>query len=194
MYGRVFSLSSRKAHESAVRNRGVAIPPALLCAALSAPAWPKPAAMMISLALFRPDQAGNVGTLARTAACFGVPLHIIEPCGFPFSLAVLRRSAMDYLERAELHRHADWEAFVGQLPGRLILLTTQASTPLHAFPFAATDTLLLGQESAGAPEFVHARADARLHIPLRPPARSLNIAVAGGIALAQALHSTGQLR
>lgn len=149
---------------------------------------------MVSLALFRPDQAGNVGTLARTAACFGAPLHIIEPCGFPFSLAALRRSAMDYLAQAELHRHADWEAFEAQLPGRLILLTTRASTPLHGFAFAPTDTLLLGQESAGAPDFVHARADARLHIPLRPPARSLNIAVAGGIALAQALHSTGQLR
>lgn len=148
---------------------------------------------MLSLALYCPDQAGNVGTLARTAACFGVPLHVIEPCGFPFSLRALRRSGLDYLQHAELLRHADWEAFLAQLPGRLILLTTSGYAPLHHYPFLPTDTLLLGQESAGAPDFVKARADARLHIPMKPPARSLNIAVAGGIALATALQSVGEL-
>ncbi len=148
---------------------------------------------MLALALFCPDQAGNVGTLARTAACFGVPLHVIEPCGFPFSLHALRRSGMDYLERADLLRHADWDSFLLQLPGRLVLLTTSGEAPVHRFHFLPTDTLLLGQESAGVPDFVKARADARLFIPMKPPARSLNIAVAGGIALAAALQSVGEL-
>ena len=60
------------------------------------------------IALFQPDQAGNVGTILRLAACFGVAVDIIEPCGFPFSDRALKRSAMDYAEFARVDRHADW--------------------------------------------------------------------------------------
>jgi tRNA (cytidine/uridine-2'-O-)-methyltransferase len=74
-----------------------------------------------------------------------------------------------------------------------VLLTTRGSVPLHRFAFAAGDTLLLGRESAGVPDFVHERADARVRIPMRAGARSLNIAVAGAIALAEALRQTGAL-
>ena len=52
------------------------------------------------LALFQPDQAGNVGTLLRLAACLDVAVDIIEPCGFPFSDRALKRAGMDYAGRA----------------------------------------------------------------------------------------------
>ena len=64
---------------------------------------------------------------------------------------------------------------------------------LHRFAFAADDTLLLGRESAGVPDFVHQAAAARVVIPLAPGARSLNVALAGAIALAEALRQTGGL-
>ena len=60
------------------------------------------------------------------------------------------------------------------------------------FPAAAGDTLLLGRESAGAPDFVHEAAFARVVIPLQSGARSLNVALAGAIALAEALRQTGR--
>ena len=147
----------------------------------------------MEIALFQPDIAGNVGTTLRTAACFGAPAHIIEPCGFPFSDAALRRAGMDYAARADLRRHADWAAFGGWAAGagkRIVLLTTAGATPLPAFAFAPGDLLLLGAESSGVPAHVHDAAAARIAIPMQPGFRSLNVAVAAGIALAEALRQT----
>ena len=143
------------------------------------------------LALYQPDQAGNVGTIIRLAACLGVPLDIVEPCGFPFSHRALKRAGMDYAEIAAVTRHASWAAFEAQASGRLVLLTTSGDTPLPAARFAADDILLLGSESRGAPEEVHARAELRVRIPQVEGTRSLNIAVAAGIGLAEGLRQTG---
>ncbi|MBB6424643.1 tRNA (cytidine/uridine-2'-O-)-methyltransferase [Sphingopyxis sp. JAI128] len=143
--------------------------------------------------MFQPDIAGNVGTTLRTAACFGVPAHIIEPCGFPFSDGALKRAGMDYATRANVRRHADWEGFFEwsvDAGRRVVLLTTAGATPLPAFAFGPADILLLGAESSGAPSHVHDAAAARVAIPMRPGFRSLNVAVAAGIALAEALRQT----
>ena len=142
------------------------------------------------LALFQPDQAGNVGTILRLGACLGVGIDIIEPCGFPWSDRALRRAGMDYAELAELRRHAGWEDFTAQAPGRIVLFTTAGGVRLDAARFEAGDTLLLGSESVGAPAAVHDRADLRVRIPQVPGTRSLNIAVAAGIGLAEALRQT----
>ena len=72
-------------------------------------------------------------------------------------------------------------------------MTTTGSVPLDRFAFAPGDTILLGRESAGVPPAVHAAAAARVVIPLRRPARSLNVALAGAIALYEALRQTGLL-
>ena len=142
------------------------------------------------LALHQPDQAGNVGTILRTAACFGVPVDVILPCGFPWSDRALKRSGMDYAERAAVATHADWAAFDAQRRGRLVLLTTAGETRFDEAQFAAGDILLMGSESAGVPAHVHDRAALRIRIPLVAGTRSLNIAVAAGIALAEALRQT----
>ena len=49
------------------------------------------------LALFQPDIPQNCGTLLRLAACLGVAVDVIEPCGFPWNDRLLRRAGMDYL-------------------------------------------------------------------------------------------------
>src|SRR5688572_740146 len=140
------------------------------------------------LALCQPDQAGNVGTILRLAACLGVPVDIVEPCGFPWSDRALKRAGMDYAAMAQVTRHAGWESFEAQLPGRLVLLTTRGDTRLDDARFEAGDVLMLGAESGGVPAQVHARAELRVRIPQAAGTRSLNIAVAGGIALAEALR------
>lgn len=143
------------------------------------------------IALFQPDIAGNVGAILRLAACFGVAVDVIEPCGFPFSHRALRRAAMDYAAAADLSLHSDWQAFEGQREGRLVLLTTRGGVRLDEANFRSDDVLLFGSESAGAPLHVHETADLEVRIPLRPGFRSLNVAVAAGIALAEALRQTG---
>jgi tRNA (cytidine/uridine-2'-O-)-methyltransferase len=146
------------------------------------------------LALFQPDIPQNLGAAIRLAACFGVPLEIVEPCGFPLSDRSLRRAALDYGQKAELERRSSWSAFLGapeRGAGRLVLFTTRGATRLHDFEFAAGDTLLFGQESAGAPEAVHAAADARVFIPIRGDTRSMNLVTACAVGLAEALRQTG---
>jgi tRNA (cytidine/uridine-2'-O-)-methyltransferase len=143
------------------------------------------------IALFQPDIAGNVGAILRLAACLGAGVDLIEPMGFPWSARALARAGMDYAAQAEVRRHVDWEAFAAQVPGRIVLLTTRGGTRLDEARFAPGDTLLLGSESTGAPDFVHARADLALRIPLAPGFRSLNVAIAAGIALGEALRQTG---
>jgi len=150
------------------------------------------------LALFQPDIPQNVGAALRLGACLGVPVEIIEPCGFPFSDKGLRRAGLDYVDRAVLTRHASWRAFT-EVRGsasaeRLVLLTTAAEHSYDEFAFDADDILLLGRESAGVPEHLHKSADARIRIPMAPGARSLNVVVAAAIALAEGLRQTGGLR
>ena len=142
------------------------------------------------LALHQPDQAGNVGAILRLAACLAVPVDIIEPCGFPWSDRALKRAGMDYAEIAAVTRHAGWEEFEAALDGRLVLLTTAGDVRLDEARFDAGDVLLLGSESRGVPAAVHARAALRVRIPQAAGTRSLNLAVAAGIALAEALRQT----
>jgi tRNA (cytidine/uridine-2'-O-)-methyltransferase len=143
------------------------------------------------LALYQPDQAGNVGTIMRLAACMGVPLDLIEPMGFPWGDRALKRAGMDYAEIANVTRHAGWAEFAGALAGRLVLFTTAGATPLPDARFAAGDTLLFGSESRGVPAEVHARAELRVRIPQVAGTRSLNLAVAAGIGVAEAVRQAG---
>jgi len=145
------------------------------------------------LALFQPDIPQNLGAAVRLAACLGVPIEIIEPCAFPLSDKAIRRTAMDYGQNAAVIRQPSWPAFVGddaRSHGRLVLFTTRGAQNFTSFSFQPGDTLLFGQESAGAPEHVHAAAQARLLIPIKPPARSLNLVTAAAMALGEALRQT----
>jgi tRNA (cytidine/uridine-2'-O-)-methyltransferase len=147
------------------------------------------------LALYQPDIPQNTGALMRLAACLGVPLDLIEPTGFLLSDRRLKRAGMDYLDALEMTRHRSWDTFLERRPpkSRLILLTTRGSVAYHRFVFAPDDILLLGRESAGVPDEVHAAADASLRVPMRQSARSLNVALAAAIVLGEALRQTALL-
>jgi tRNA (cytidine/uridine-2'-O-)-methyltransferase len=143
------------------------------------------------LALYQPEIPPNVGTILRLCACENIPLDIIEPCGFPFSERSLKRAGMDYIDRAQFTRHQSWDEFAAaRRDNRIVLLSTRSTTPYTAFEFAPSDVLLLGQESSGVPDEVHNAADARLCIPMMPELRSLNVAVAAGMVLGEALRQT----
>jgi len=144
------------------------------------------------IALYQPDIPQNTGTILRLGACFGIPVDIIEPAGFPWNDARLRRAGMDYRDLAQVTRHTSWSAFLaGRAPGRLILLTTKGPEAHHRFRFEPDDILLFGRESAGAPDEVHAAADARIRVPMAPGARSLNVALTASLILGEALRQCG---
>ena len=148
------------------------------------------------LVLFEPDIPQNTGAILRLAACFGLGVDVIFPCGFIFDEPRMRRAGMDYLDSVEIRKHASWAAYcatrVGEAgKGRLLLLTTKGATSYLDFAFAPEDSLLLGRESSGVPDSVHAQADARLLVPMRAGMRSLNVAMAAAIVSAEALRQTG---
>lgn len=143
------------------------------------------------LALYQPDIAPNVGSMLRLAACLGVAVDLIEPCGFPVDDRRLRRAGMDYMDHARLTRHDSWDAFRrGRAPGRLVLLTTSGETLFPDVAFRADDVLMVGRESAGVPDDVRAAADLRLRLPMRPGLRSFNVALAAAMVLTEALRQT----
>ena len=144
------------------------------------------------LALFQPDIPQNLGAALRLGACMGVPVHVIEPCGFPLSDRAIRRAAMDYGEPADVTRHPGWAEFHASRQGRIVLFSTKGATPLHDFSFRPDDILLFGRESVGVPDEVHEASDARVFIPLTAGRRSLNVTVSAAIGLSEALRQTGQ--
>ncbi len=151
---------------------------------------------MLRLALYQPDIPQNTGTMLRLAACLGVAVEIIEPAGFDVSDRHLRRSGLDYLDHVAITRHRSYAAFEAwrrEAGIRLVLATTAGSVPYTAHPFRDGDCLMVGRESAGVPDAVHADADARVMIPMRAGMRSLNVAVAAGMILGEGVRQLGRL-
>jgi len=147
---------------------------------------------MIEIALFQPDIAPNAASILRLAACLGLRAGIIEPAGFTWSDSAFRRAGMDYLDQVDVTRYRNWGDFVGSRTNqRVILVTTKGNQSYFDFSFQRGDILLMGRESAGVPDYVHAHASARLRIPMMPKIRSLNVAVACGIVASEALRQLG---
>ena len=150
------------------------------------------------LALYQPDIPQNAGAMLRLAACLGVGVDIIGPCGFLLDDRRLRRVGMDYLARVHITRHDSWTAFLDSGGGggggearRLVLLTTRAAEPYFRLKFTAGDTIVVGRESAGVPDEVHAAVAATVRVPMAPGLRSLNVALAAAMVLGEAMRQTG---
>lgn len=146
------------------------------------------------LALYEPDIPQNTGSMLRLAACLGVGVDIVEPCGFLLDDRRLQRVGMDYLKHVSVTRHSSWDRFAADRAAnhhRLVLLTTSGDTPYTDYHFETEDILLVGRESAGVPDDVHESADARLLIPMAEGVRSLNVALSAAMVLGEALRQTG---
>jgi len=148
------------------------------------------------IAVFEPDIPQNLGAMIRLGAALDVPLDVIEPCSFPFGgkesrNKQVRRAGMDYLAQVDLEMHSSWTAFgkTRMTTGpRLVLLTTSGAVDYRDVSYGPEDILLVGSESSGVPDFVHQAADLRVCIPMKPPARSLNVVNAAAMVVGEALR------
>mgnify|MGYP001395006372 CR=1 FL=1 len=146
------------------------------------------------LALYQPDIPQNLGAAIRLAACLGVALDVIEPCGFPLTDTAVKRAALDYGDKARVCRHSSLAAFCAAPErggGRLVLVETDGAARFQDFAFSTGDTLILGRESAGSPGELYAAAQASVRVPMRAGLRSLNVVVAGAVVLTEAMRQTG---
>jgi tRNA (cytidine/uridine-2'-O-)-methyltransferase len=150
--------------------------------------------MSLAIALYEPDIPQNSGTITRLAACLGLDMHFVGPAGFDTSERAFRRAGLDYVDHVRLVNHVTFEEFDAWRKAegrRLVLLSTKAETIYTGFGFEPNDVLLCGRESSGVPEAVHAAADFRVRVPLRPHLRSLNVAVSVAMVAGEALRQTG---
>ena len=146
---------------------------------------------MIEIILFQPEIPQNTGNIGRICSFSGCKLHLIHPLGFKIDDKNLRRAGMDYWKDLEIFEYSEWNEFWfhRNRPKRILLLTTHAEKNIWETEFRTGDGLLFGNEGHGAPEFVHQSVDERIKIPkFKPNLRSLNLAVATGIATYEALR------
>jgi tRNA (cytidine/uridine-2'-O-)-methyltransferase len=153
---------------------------------------------MPRVVLFQPQIPPNTGNVARTCAATASELHLIEPLGFQIDDRQLRRAGLDYWPLVPLTRHRDLGSFLAHhdgLGGRLIALSSHAPQTYCTFRFRPDDWLLFGRETDGLPADLQSQADARLTIPLARPSRngipgvrSLNLSVAVGVVLFEAIR------
>ncbi|HET7231069.1 MAG TPA: tRNA (cytidine(34)-2'-O)-methyltransferase [Longimicrobium sp.] len=150
-----------------------------------------PLANPIHVALYEPEIPPNAGNVARLCAATGSPLHLIGRLGFSFNHPRAKRAVMDYWEDVEYTHHVAWSDFAAAVGGRRVwMLTTKGERTIWDADFAPGDVLLFGPESRGLPGDLLARDPERcLRIPMRPGARSLNLATSAGIALYEAIRA-----
>lgn len=143
---------------------------------------------------YTPEIPGNTGNAIRLAAITGAELHLVEPLGFSFDDAKLRRAGLDYHDLAVVHIHkslqAAWEALQ---PERVYAFTSDGEQAYTEIAYAPGDVLLFGPESVGLPEDVKhdPHVTARLRLPMRPSLRSLNLANSASIAIYEAWRQHG---
>jgi tRNA (cytidine/uridine-2'-O-)-methyltransferase len=150
--------------------------------------------MVFRILFHAPEIPGNTGNAIRLAAITGAELHLVEPLGFDFSDAKLRRAGLDYHDLAVLTVHpsleAAWETL---LPARVFAFTSDGDTLFTDVSYRAGDILLFGRESTGLPGEVLSdpHVTARVRLPMQPARRSLNLANSASIAVYEAWRQHG---
>jgi RNA methyltransferase, TrmH family len=130
----------------------------------------------VGLALWRVGDPGNIGTLLRAADGLGPAfLALSEGCADETGPKALRASA-GAIFRVPTGRFDD-------APRPWIALLPRGGTPLPTLELGERATFLLGAERFGLPGDLFSKADEQASIPLAPGAESLNVAVAGALAL-----------
>src|SRR5690625_2973334 len=146
---------------------------------------------MLHIVLFGPEISQNTGNSGRLCAIAKMRLHLIHPLGFKITDRHLKRSGMDYWKSLDLHHHENWSAFKKSDfgPDRLWLFTTHTEKTFWEVSFLEGDGLLFGNETAGAPDWLHAEVEGRVAIPrFNSGLRSLNLSTSAGIAAYEALR------
>ena len=150
---------------------------------------------LFNIVLLHPEIPNNTGNIGRTAVAAGCSLHLIHPLGFDLDEKARRRAGLDYWQHLDWHEHDDWEAFLAkETPERLWLFTTKSERPQWSADFQRGDYLVFGKESSGVEQHIHDMVserwgdDARITLPMRPEARSLNLATAVCAGVYEALR------
>lgn len=149
---------------------------------------------MIDVILFEPEIPPNTGNVIRLCANTGARLHLVEPLGFEWDDARVKRAGLDYHEFAEVKRHADYAACLAHLGHpRVFAFSAKAGTRFDTPAYRENDALLFGPETRGLPAGLLATVPEtqRLRLPMRPGQRSLNLSNAVAVAVFEVWRQAG---
>lgn len=148
---------------------------------------------MLNIVLVEPEIPQNTGNIARTCAATRSRLHLVRPLGFDISEKAVRRAGLDYWHMVDLHVYDSLDHFFAVNPRPdLWLATTKAPRDYTGAQFRDGCWLMFGKETAGLPEDLRTRwRDRCLRIPMRPDARSLNLANSVAVLTYEALRQLG---
>ena len=145
---------------------------------------------MLNIVLVEPEIPMNTGNIARTCAATRSRLHLIEPLGFDISDKAVKRAGLDYWPMVDISVYPSLDAFFARYPAPdLWLATTKAPRRYTEAAFRDECFLFFGKETAGLPEDLRERCRERcIRIPMRPDARSLNLANSVAVVTYEALR------
>ena len=148
---------------------------------------------MLNIVLVEPEIPQNTGNIARTCACIGARLHLIEPMGFRLTQKNLERAGCDYWDKVEIVRWPCLDAFLKEHGNdELHLFTGRAAKSYAEVAYGPDAYLVFGRESAGLDEgFMQAYPNRCVRIPMREGLRSLNLSNAVAIGVYEALRQRG---
>ncbi len=143
--------------------------------------------------LVEPEIPQNTGSIARTCAALGCPLHLIEPLGFSLEDKYLKRAGLDYWHLLEVKRYPDIETFFDtNKGGRFFFMTKKAKRSYHEIAFHGRMYFVFGKETMGLPDSLTAKhPDTCLRVPMRTEARSLNLSNTVALVLYEAYRQNG---
>ena len=158
----------------------------------------------LNIVLVEPEIPQNTGNVARTCACTGARLHLVEPMGFRVDDRKLKRAGLDYWHLLDITYHASLEAFFKNTHGgTYYYFSTKANKDYTQVNYPDNTYLVFGKETAGLPEWLlHENPDTTVRIPMISDARSLNLSNSVAIGVFEtlrqwgfpALQNKGQLR
>lgn len=153
---------------------------------------------MPNIVLIQPEIPMNTGNIARTCAATGAVLHLVGSLGFDISAAAVKRAGLDYWHLVDIHTYASAGDFWRENEAawrrgeRLFYATTKVHRRHTDVEYRADDWLVFGRETKGLPEpLLAANAPYCVRIPMRPEARSLNLANSVAVVLYELLRQTG---
>lgn len=147
----------------------------------------------LNIVLVEPEIHVNTGNIARTCACTGIMLHLVQPIGFSVDDRDVRRSGVDYWHLVRIEYHNSFDEFVASRPNaRLFFATTEGSRTYRDVNYQPGDYLVFGKESTGLSDFILENyAGTHIRIPMRPNTRSLNLSNSAAIVAYEALGQLG---
>jgi len=146
----------------------------------------------MNIVLFQPEIPHNTGAIGRTCLITGSTLHLIHPLGFNLSEKSLKRSGLDYWQKIDVRHYLDYDDFVQQnfsLQTNYYFVETGGKSTYAQVQYNTNDYLIFGSETRGLPHWIlDKNYDKIISIPMVDGERSLNLSVAAGIVLYEALR------